>query len=33
MIEDKWEPTEEDLEWTKEHYERMQVGDTWGVAP
>ena len=32
MIEDKWEPTEEDLEWTKEHYERMQVGDTWGVA-
>jgi len=32
MIEDKWKPTEEDLEWTKEHYERMQVGDTWGVA-
>lgn len=32
MIEDNWTPTEEDLEWTKEHYERMQIGDTWGVA-
>ena len=32
MIEDNWEPTQDDLKWTKEHYERMQVGDTWGVA-
>lgn len=32
MIEDNWEPTQDDLEWTKAHYERMQVGDTWGVA-
>lgn len=32
MIEDNWEPTEEDISWTKDHYERMQVGDTWGIA-
>ena len=32
MIEDNWEPTQDDIDWTKEHYERMQVGDTWGVA-
>lgn len=32
MIEDNWEPTTEDIEWTKDHYERMQVGDTWGIA-
>jgi len=32
MIEDNWEPTAEDIEWTKEHYERMQIGDTWGIA-
>ena len=32
MIEDNWEPSQEDIDWTKEHYERMQVGDTWGVA-
>ena len=32
MIEDNWEPSQEDIDWTKEHYERMQVGDTSGVA-
>jgi hypothetical protein len=32
MIEDNWEPTAEDIEWTKDHYEKMQVGDTWGIA-
>ena len=32
MIEDNWKPAEEDIKWTKEHFERMQVGDTWGVA-
>jgi len=32
MIQDDWKPTDEDLEWTKEHFERMQIGDTWGVA-
>jgi hypothetical protein len=32
MIEDNWEPTEEDITWTKDHYEKMQVGDTWGIA-
>tara|TARA_R100001510_G_C7651374_1_gene209036 strand:+ start:480 stop:1127 length:648 start_codon:yes stop_codon:yes gene_type:complete len=32
MIEDNWKPTQDDIDWTKEHYTRMQVGDTWGVA-
>ncbi len=32
MIEDEWEPTEDDIEWTRGQLERMQVGDTWGVA-
>jgi hypothetical protein len=32
MIQDNWNPSEEDLEWTREHFNRMQVGDTWGVA-
>jgi len=32
MIEDNWEPTEDDIEWTRGQLERMQVGDTWGVA-
>lgn len=32
MIQDDWKPTEDDVEWTREQLERMQVGDTWGVA-
>lgn len=32
MIEDNWTPTEDDIVWTREQLERMQVGDTWGVA-
>jgi hypothetical protein len=32
MITDDWQPKEEDIEWTREQLERMQVGDTWGVA-
>ena len=32
MIEDNWQPTAEDITWTKDHYEKMQVGDTWGIA-
>ena len=32
MITDNWIPAEEDIEWTREHYEKMSMGDTWGVA-
>lgn len=32
MINDDWIPAKEDVEWTKEHINRMQIGDTWGVA-
>lgn len=32
MIEDGWEPTPEDVSWTKETINKMSVGDTWGVA-
>ena len=32
MIEDDWKPTQDDIDWTKEQYARMQIGDTWGVA-
>lgn len=32
MIQEEWEPTEDDIGWTKDHFARMQVGDTWGVA-
>ena len=32
MIQDDWNPTKEDIEWTREQVEKMQVGDTWGVA-
>ncbi len=32
MIEDNWEPTDEDIKWTQDHIERMQIGDTWGIA-
>ena len=32
MIEDKWEPTDDDIQWTQEHIERMAIGDTWGIA-
>ena len=32
MIKDDWTPSENDIEWTRGQLERMQVGDTWGVA-
>jgi len=32
MIADDWIPQEEDINWTREHYEKMSMGDTWGVA-
>jgi hypothetical protein len=32
MIEDNWSPSEEDIEWTREHFARMAEDDTWGVA-
>ena len=32
MITDNWMPAEEDIVWTREHYEKMSMGDTWGVA-
>jgi len=32
MIQDEWQPKEEDVEWTREQFKRMSVGDTWGVA-
>ena len=32
MIEDNWEPAEEDVDWTRSQLERMSIGDTWGVA-
>jgi len=32
MIADDWKPQEEDINWTREHYEKMSIGDTWGVA-
>ena len=32
MIQDDWKPTQDDIDWTKEQYARMQIGDTWGVA-
>ena len=32
MIQDNWQPEEKDVEWTREQFKRMSVGDTWGVA-
>jgi|DEB0MinimDraft_4_1074332.scaffolds.fasta_scaffold02746_6 hypothetical protein len=32
MIQDEWQPEEKDVEWTREQFKRMSVGDTWGVA-
>tara|TARA_R110002012_G_scaffold33393_2_gene97843 strand:- start:50047 stop:50727 length:681 start_codon:yes stop_codon:yes gene_type:complete len=32
MIEDDWQPAQEDIEWTEEHFKQMSIGDTWGVA-
>ncbi len=32
MIEDGWEPAQEDVNWTKETIDKMSIGDTWGVA-
>lgn len=32
MITDNWIPAQDDIEWTREHYEKMSMGDTWGVA-
>lgn len=32
MIEDTWEPTKEDIDWTDDHLDKMNDGDTWGVA-
>jgi len=31
MIDD-WKPTDFDIEWTKEHFSNMAIGDTWSVS-
>lgn len=32
MLNDKWKPTNDDIEWTKNHFGNMAVGDTWSVS-
>ena len=31
MIDD-WTPAQEDMDWTKEHFDSMALGDTWSVS-
>lgn len=29
---DNWKPTQEDMDWTRNHFDSMAVGDTWSVS-